>query len=405
MLRKIVVSSICLTSMIVLLIAGPHFSVMAQDDTSKEQSADSKQSAEAESQEKANPAKTKRQWPLFRGDSKSTGVADTNLPDQLDVLWKFQIPDGAFESTPAIVDGIVYAADLDGMVFALDLKTGQKKWETKFEDGFVAPVAFHNDLIYVGDYNGKMHCLDKNGKKVWEFQTDAEINSSANFFDDNVLFGSQDARLYCLEAKSGKLVWKHEAADQIRCTPTIVGDRTMIAGCDAMLHVIGLKDGKPIHQVEIKSPTGSTPAAQGDVVYFGTEQGLFFAIDSKAGDVKWTFEDLYGVQLRGSAAIKDGVIVFGAFDRKVYALDAKTGDEKWSTLGKQSYEGSPVIAGDKVVIPTTNGFVMLLNLADGKIISQRELAEDVIASPAVAENRVVIATKIGSIICLGKKDK
>ena len=342
---------------------------------------------------------------MFRGDVGSTGVADTTLPDQLDVLWKFQVPKGAFESTPAIVDGIVYAADLDGKVFAFQLENGNKKWEAEFDAGFVAPVACHNDLIYVGDYDGKMYCLDKNGKKVWEFQTDAEINSSANFYQDKVLFGSQDARLYCLDAKSGKLVWKHEAADQIRCTPTIVGDRTMIAGCDAQLHVINLKDGKAIHQVDIQSPTGATPAAFGNDVYFGTEQGVFFAANSKTGEVKWTFEDLYGIQLRGSAAVKDGLVIFGAFDRKIYALDMKTGKEKWSTLGKQNYEASAVIAGDKVVIPTSNGFVMILKLKDGSIITQRELAEDIIASPAVADQKVVIATKNGSIFCLGKKSK
>ena len=62
-----------------------------------------------------------RDWPLFRGDPRSTGVAQTTLPDQPSLLWKYQVPKGSFEGTPAIVDGVVYIGDLDGSV--LDRKS------------------------------------------------------------------------------------------------------------------------------------------------------------------------------------------------------------------------------------------------------------------------------------------
>ena len=47
----------------------------------------------------AEAADPGRDWPLFRGDSRSTGVARTTLPDQPVLLWTYQVPKGSFEGT------------------------------------------------------------------------------------------------------------------------------------------------------------------------------------------------------------------------------------------------------------------------------------------------------------------
>ena len=66
-------------------------------------------------------------WRLFRGDPQSTGVAKSKLPEDLSLHWKFEVKEGAFEGTPVIHDGVAYIGDLDGSVFALNLKDGKKK--------------------------------------------------------------------------------------------------------------------------------------------------------------------------------------------------------------------------------------------------------------------------------------
>src|SRR5262245_3437248 len=54
-------------------------------------------------------AAPKGDWPLFRGDSLANGIADSTLPDELEVLWKFNSKQHGFEATAAIVDGLVFA--------------------------------------------------------------------------------------------------------------------------------------------------------------------------------------------------------------------------------------------------------------------------------------------------------
>src|SRR4051812_13602750 len=69
-------------------------------------------------------------WPIFRGNPLQTGISKDTLPDQLEILWKFETGD-AVESTAAIVDGIVYIASLDQHLYALDLKDGKLLWKYK----------------------------------------------------------------------------------------------------------------------------------------------------------------------------------------------------------------------------------------------------------------------------------
>jgi hypothetical protein len=49
-----------------------------------------------------------KSWPLFRGDPQSTGTSSATLPNDLKEAWRFEVKDGAFEGTAAIVNGTVW---------------------------------------------------------------------------------------------------------------------------------------------------------------------------------------------------------------------------------------------------------------------------------------------------------
>ena len=110
-----------------------------------------------------------KNWPIFRGNALSQGVSASTLPDELNLQWEFEVKEGAFEATPAIVDGIVYIGDLDGKLYALKLADGKKIWDSKIDSGFVSSVSFKNGRLYVGDYDGLLYCFNaKDGKELWQ---------------------------------------------------------------------------------------------------------------------------------------------------------------------------------------------------------------------------------------------
>lgn len=388
-----------LVSSLALFIGIELNACQAQDAKSKpapkqDSKLDSKQTAAAEG------------WPLFRGNSTSQGITQSELPKMLDVVWKFEVAKGAFEGTPILIGGklkMAFIGDADGTLFGFDLKNGKPKWEFKSEIGYVSAPAYRDGKIYIGDMDGKFYCIDaKTGEKKWEFAAQDSIDSSANFHKDLVLFGSRDACLYALNAKTGEQVWKLETADQVRCSITVVGGRAFVAGCDGALHIIDLESGKELDSVVIESPTGVTPAAMGDYIFVGTEQSGFYSINWKKAELKWTFNDPDGtISMRCSPAVTDGHVVFGARNRKVYSVNPINGKSNWSTELKANVDSSPVIVGDRLFIGSIDGRFYELELKTGKIVWQKQFDGGFVGSPAVAFGRLVIATDRGVVYCLG----
>ena len=253
-------------------------------------------------------------WPVFRGNAQATGVAAGGLPTNLELLWTFSTTKGGFESTAAIVGGVVYIGSTDGNLYALDLATREKRWQFPTPLGFTASAAVRDGRVYIGDSDGTFYCIDAaSGRKLWSYQTDGEIDSSASFHAGRVLFGSQDTFLYCLDAVSGKLVWKYHNPDQIRCFPSVADNRAFVAGCDGRLHVIDLKNGTPVGEVNIDSPTGSSPAVMDGTVFVGTEGHEFFAIDPRRRKILWRYESPKGAAaFRSSAAVTPEAVIVGS---------------------------------------------------------------------------------------------
>lgn len=345
-------------------------------------------------------------WTLFRGNAFATGEAKSCLPKNLTQLWKYEVPNGAFEATPVIVDGTCYIPDLDGFWHAINLNDGKVKSKKKTGAfAFAASPAFNDGRLFVGDIDGFFYCYDLNGNEIWKFEAMAEINSSASFYDGKVLFGSQDATLYCLNQETGEVAWKIEVQDQIRCSPTVVADRSFVAGCDGQLHIIDLKKGEEAAAVDILSPTGVTPAVLGEHVFFGTYGGDIFKINWKEAKVEWRFAEKSGQEIRSSAALNDRMLVVGSRSKRVYGIDPRTGKEVWTFTCKRGVDSSPLIACDTVFVAATDGRVYLLDLMTGKELWKKETGDRFTASPALVDGKLVIASDEGVVYCFGSVEQ
>lgn len=345
-------------------------------------------------------------WPLARADAQATGVARSDLPEELAVLWKFSTKEGGFEAAPVISGNRIFMGSLDGNLYALDLASGHELWHFHTELGFSAAAAVANDLVYAGDADGRFYCVEAHsGKQKWTFEAGGEIDSGANFYRDLILFGSQDATLYALNASSGKLAWKHAIGDQIRCSPTIVGDRAFLAGCDSKLHVIELEHGKQLLSTPLDAPTGSTPAVLDKNVLFGTEGASFFCIQWTDGKVVWTYKGERNLPIRSSAAVDADVAVVGSRDKQVLAFHPQTGKKLWSFRTRGRVDASPVLAGQRVFVGSADGRLYALDRKSGNKLWEYEAGGQFLAGAAVAQGKLIIGNHDGTLYCFGAKEK
>ena len=76
----------------------------------------------------------------------------------------------------------------------------------------------------------------------------------------------------------------------------------------------------------------TSPTVAYETVYIGSNCGRFYALSTRAGELKWTFE-LKTYYLPTSAIVADGVVYFnsdgGLRGGITHALEAATGQEIW----------------------------------------------------------------------------
>lgn len=353
------------------------------------------------------PAAAAADWSAFRGDAALTGVAADPLPASLQPAWTFEAQAG-FESTAAVVDGVVYVGSLDEHLYALDLATGKERFRFQAKGEVKSSPGVRDGVVYFGDEGGFFHAVDaKTGKELWSFETDGGVTSSASFFarsggkgegkaGTGVLFGSYDGFLYALDAKTGKELWKLETDGYVHATPAIADGRTYVAGCDATFRAVSLETGKELGEVGLEGYAAASPALLGNLAFVGTFESQVHAVDLKAMKLAWTFEDAERkFPFYASAAVSPKAVVVGGRDKMIRALDPKTGKELWSHATRARVDASPVIAGDRVVAGSKSGVLYVLGLGDGKVVWEFDTGSALLASPAVADGHVVIGTEDG----------
>ncbi len=375
-------------------------------------------------------------WPLFRGCLAGTGRSATTLAMPLRERWHRAFEKTAFEAGAVIADGTIYIGDLDGTFHALALETGTTQWTFRTESGFSSSAAIAIDpahpLVVVGDSEGTVRAFERGtGAVRWEYETNGEISGGPTIIEAEkdgpepaaarVLVGSQDASLSCLALADGTLLWKHVISDQIRCAPTVANGKVFLAGCDGLLHVIDARTGKSKADVRIDGPTGTTPAAADARVYFGSEGGVFWAIDFDTAAVAWKVAPAANPQAyRSSAAIADGLTIVGSRGKAIEALQLADGVRKWRVPMRGRVDGSPVVvrvahAGDTAathvaaigphsliaIVGDSAGRIVAVHTADGTLAWDFDAGGGFTGSPAVAAGHLVMASDDGTLWCFG----
>ena len=352
-------------------------------------------------------------WVMFRGGQGLLGFAPGKLPDRLNLLWRYKTRD-AVRSSPAVVNGRVYVASMDGTVYALDQATGKRLWSHNVGDVVDSSALVLDGMVYLGCEDGVLYALSaETGKVQWKCPTDQKITGSPNWTVSAdgkskwILVTSYDATLRCLRAKDGKEVWTYLSDERINGGAAVADGMATFGGCDQAVHVVRLSDGKGLQVLGANSYILSSPAFVDGKVYIGDHEGGFFCGDVKTGKTVWSFDTEGGDQatFAATAAVDAERVVIGSRDGNVYCLDRKTGKKRWVFTAGGGIDSSVVICGDKAVFGSDDGRLYMVRLATGKEVWQYRALDPIASSPAVVGGMVIVGSDDGYVYAFGSPGK
>jgi outer membrane protein assembly factor BamB/tRNA A-37 threonylcarbamoyl transferase component Bud32 len=145
----------------------------------------------------------------------------------------------AVTASPHFQENVIYITSLDGVLYAIDAKSGWIIWRYRLEGGSISTPTTHENHIYVGATDNTFYCINtKSAKKVWTYDTDNQINSSPVFYKGAIYFCNVDGMVYSLHAGSGRLRWKFQTEGAITGSPIIVSDILYIGSSDHKIYAL-----------------------------------------------------------------------------------------------------------------------------------------------------------------------
>jgi len=115
----------------------------------------------------------------------------------------------------------------------------------------------------------------------------------------------------------------------------------------------------------------------GHTLFFGANDGYFYALDAEFGRILWRYETKLPVYAKPTLA--GGKIYFTTSDEVVFCLDQNSG--KWFWHYKRTHNigtsirgnSSPTIDGKHIIVGFSDGYVVALGAKDGNLVWERKI--------------------------------
>ena len=152
-------------------------------------------------------------------------------------------------------------------------------------------------------------------------------------------------------------------------------------------------------------------ALSGDKVYFGANNGQFYCLNAKTGDVIWSYpvnsESLTPPLIRGS------YVYHVTSNNTLYAFDADSGRSLWiKTRGLKAVmtvrgQTAPVFHNGVIYVGFSDGFFSALNAENGRQLWSKRIGDDkkfndVDASARITDQCVLVASYANALYCLDR---
>jgi len=344
----------------------------------------------------------------------------------------------AIFSSPVVSAGVVYIASTNGILAALDARSGHVLWQFRAGGALFSSPSVQNGVVYIGALDGFVYAVDAaSGRLRWRSQVDstgAKIWSSPAVSNGLVIIGVASTlsekpkipgEVLAFDAATGARRWRtwSEAGGTpgggIWSSPAIDTARGVvyvgIGDPDDGAEALALRDGQVLwHWRSVARDVADTDVGSGPLLYsdsqgrlriaVGGKDGSLYSLDAQNGRVLWHTH--VGDHVFSSPAFADGTLyVVAVLGRRSvsWAVDAETGALHWQRAIPVIVYGSPAIVGQTLYISIGNAFgpgdggVEVLDAASGNQVQYADLHSAVTSSPAVLPSWLYVGARDGNV--------
>ena len=323
--------------------------------------------------------------------------------------WSLRVPAVDFPLQTNVSGDTVTIASANGMVVAIDARSGQETWRVSAGAPLTAGVGSDGAVAAVVTRDNELVAIEA-GKVLWKQRLSAQAYTAPLVAGRRIFIQTGDRTISAWDGQTGRRLWSQPrtAENLVLKRPgvmTAVGD-TLVTGVGGRLVGINPANGTSRWESPIAAPRGTNDverlvdltgpvSREGDMVCARAYYANVGCVDAVRGALVWT-----------KAA--SGAVGIGGDDRMVYGTESNgnvtawrrtDGERAWSTeIFRNRTLTAPLAVGRSLVIGDDTGLVLLVSREDGKMLNR--LTPDgsaIAATPVLAGNTVVIVTRNGGV--------
>lgn len=361
-------------------------------------------------------------WRQFRGNE-GTGEArgevlptDWNEGGDGQIAWRVDLP-GRGVSSPIVVGRLVIVTASSGFkrdrlhLLAFDAESGELRWQRQMwatgrtlchpTMAVAAPTPASDGEHVVAFYSSNdLVCFDLSGNLLWlrglgyDYPTaanDVGMASSPVIADGVVVVQVEnkgESFVAGIDTKTGLTRWRHDREHAMNwASPALVhdGERSLVlVQSPGRLSAYELAGGRQVW--ELKEGCAGIPSVVGNGAKVFLPSSGLTALDVAGGkpEVIWK-ENKLGPANASPIVVGQRVYTINSASA-LSCADAAKGEILWRARLTGPFWATPLIAGSKLYCVSDKGLAQMVDLGEkGKIVSQFDFAEPILASPAASD--------------------
>lgn len=375
------------------------------------------------------PAEANADWPQAGGTA-SKSYGHLALADAPVKVWTAAIAGSSkkqrLAAAPVIGNGRLFVMDTEGVVRALDAKTGREAWHTSMkmaENGssvFGGGASVDEGHVYVTTGLGEVASLDAaTGAVQWRVKPAGPLRGSPTVGFGAVYVMTQDNQIVALNATDGTLLWTESAStgqtSVFGVAAPAAGQGTVIAGFSSgELVAYRYENGRQLWAdalartsiattVSTLTDIDADPIIERGRVYALGQGGRMAAYELVTGQRIWELS-LAGISTPAIA----GDWIFTLTDEgKLLCIAKNTGKVRWLTQldryrndkkkKNPIFWTGPVLAANRLWIANSEGQISAASAADGTVTPFARVGASISLAPVVAGEMLYILDDSGKI--------
>jgi outer membrane protein assembly factor BamB len=354
-----------------------------------------------------------------------SGKAPTEWSVDENLAWKVELPGRAVNGV-IVVDGQVIATSSSGHlqdqlhIWSLDEATGQPNWKrTIYSTGrafchplssMAAPTpASDGKSIFALFATNDLVCFDLQGNLLWTRALGLDFPGA---FDDRGLASSPvvvdgivivqvacqgDSFVMGIDAETGQTKWRQElprVTAWTSPTPFVMQGKNLVLIHSAKdFQAIEPATGESHWQVEARGALIPSPTATDNSIFLASAGLTRLSVDvnSSSPTKEWSEQKLAASSSCPIVSRDHLYLIRG--NNILTCGDTENGDVVWQLRLKASkIWATPLLIGDRLYVVNDAGMTQVVDIsgAEGRVVSENDLAEEMLGSPAYANGAIYL---------------